>query len=42
MIETRLELIGKISAREELNGTLNETIKYVNPITQEKTITPSL
>lgn len=41
MISAKETLIGLIKSKQELKGVLNKSIEYVNPITQEKEVTPS-
>lgn len=41
MIEAKETLIGHISAKQSLAGKLNNAIQYIQPTTQEKTITPT-
>lgn len=41
MISVRYTLKGKITNRQKLSGKLNATIRNINPLTHEKTITPT-
>lgn len=41
MINAKGNLIGSINSRQELSGTLNKAVEYIDPVTQEKEIIPS-
>jgi len=41
MIKTRLELTGSIDVNLNLTGDLNEAVRYIEPVTQEKEVTPT-
>lgn len=41
MINAKGNLIGSINSKQELIGTLNKAVEYIDPVTQEKEITPS-
>lgn len=41
MIEAKESLTGSLNSKSELSGALNKTTEYIEPITQEKEITPS-
>lgn len=41
MIVSKQNLIGKLLDKQSLQGNINKAIEYINPTTQEKTITPT-
>lgn len=41
MIQEKQKLSGNLNTKQSLNGSLNNAVIYVDPITQEKEITPS-
>lgn len=41
MINAKGNLVGSINSKQELIGTLNKAVEYIDPVTQEKEITPS-
>ena len=41
MINAKGNLVGSINSKQELSGTLNKAVEYINPVTQEKEIIPS-
>ena len=41
MIEEKQKLSGNLNIKQSLNGSLNNAVIYIDPITQEKEITPS-
>lgn len=41
MINAKGNLIGSINSKQELSGTLNKAVEYVDPVTQEKEVIPS-
>lgn len=41
MINAKGCLVGTIKTKQNLSGTLNKAVEYVNPITQEKEVIPS-
>lgn len=41
MIEEKQKLSGNLSAKQSLNGSLNNSVIYVDPITQEKEVIPT-
>lgn len=42
MIESKYNLIGEISTKQSLEGEVNNPIKYLDPVTQEKTVDSSI
>lgn len=41
MIQEKQKLSGNLNTKQSLNGSLNNTVIYVDPITQEKEVTPT-
>lgn len=41
MIEEKLKLSGNLNIKKSLNGNLNNSVIYIDPITQEKEVTPT-
>ena len=41
MISAKGSLTGLLNSKQELNGKLNKAVEYINPITQEKEVTPT-
>ena len=41
MIEEKQKLSGNLNVKQSLNGSLNNAVIYIDPITQEKEVTPS-
>lgn len=41
MIEEKQKLSGNLNIKQSLNGSLNNAVIYIEPITQEKEVTPS-
>ena len=42
MIESKYNLVGEISTKQFLEGEVNNAIKYLEPVTQEKTVDSSI
>lgn len=41
MLKVKNKIVGKLSTKNKLNGKINNKIIYVDPITQEKEVTPT-
>ncbi len=41
MISAKGSLTGSLNSKQVLNGKLNKAVEYINPITQEKEVTPT-
>ena len=41
MIQEKQKLSGILNSKQFLNGTLSNSVIYVDPITQEKTVIPT-
>ena len=41
MINAKGSLTGLLNSKQKLNGKLNKAVEYINPITQEKEVTPT-
>ena len=41
MLKSRIEITGQITTRKEITGQINTQIKKIDPVTQEKAVTPT-